>query len=119
MVKIDLDFQKNFEKHKEGLKNEEILERVRLYEKQWRHNRFLFIGLTLIGNILIIIPGGLESSGLFWGFKFSGLFWGVFGMILLLHNEISTQIRLGHLHNYWISNNQFEAEIRKSEAADL
>jgi hypothetical protein len=48
-----------------------------------------------------------------------GLFLAVTGVIQIALNRISTQIKLSIIYITWINKKRFEAEIRKSEAADL
>jgi hypothetical protein len=109
----DFDFVKNFEKHKEGLTNEEILEGVRETEKNYRKFRVIYLIMTLAGLISIVIGPDSTKPLLV------GLLMGVGGLILMMHNVTAMQIRISNLYNNWVSNNRIEAEIRKSEAADL
>ena len=113
MGKWDFDFVKNFEKHKEGLKNEEILERVRQVEKDFRSKQ-LISSMVCIAGVFLILLCPVASE-----FLFGGILCYLTGVITMIQNNIIVKVSLYHLYNYWISNNRFEAEIRKSEAADL
>ena len=101
------------EHFKEELTSEEILKKVKQTEiYYWIYVLFAFI-LILVGVSKIFQSSSNNPQALF------GLFLAVTGSIIILWNKLQMQIKLSMLYTIWIRNNQIEAEIRKSEAADL
>ena len=101
-----------FEKLKE-LTREDILKQVRKTEIVYWVSLVIFVILIIVGVWKIFQPSANNSNALF------GLLLAVTGVIQIAVIKLSTQIKLSMLYTMWINNIRFEAEIRKSEAADL
>ena len=101
-----------FETLKE-LTREDILKQVRKTEIVYWVYVAIFVILVIVGVWKIFQPSANNSNALF------GLLLAVTSVIQIALIKLSTQIKLSMLYTTWINNIRFEAEIRKSEAADL
>ena len=101
-----------FEKLKE-LTREDILKQVRKTEIYYWVYVVIFVILVIVGVSIMFQPSSNNSKALF------GLLLAVTSVIQIALIKISNQIKLSMLYTMWINNIRFEAEIRKSEAADL
>ena len=101
-----------FEKLKE-LTCEDILKQVRKTEIVYWVYLVIFVILIIVGVWKIFQPSANNSNALF------GLLLAVTSVIQIALIKLSTQIKLSMLYTMWINNIRFEAEMRKSEAADL
>lgn len=101
-----------FEKLKE-LTCEDILKQVRKIEICYWVYVVIFVIFIIVGVSIIFQSSAINSKALF------GLLLAVTGVIQIAWMKLSMQIKLSLLYTTWINNKRFEAEIRKSEAADL
>ena len=101
-----------FEKLKE-LTRDDILKQVRKTEIVYWVYLVIFVILIIVGIWIIFQPSANNSNALF------GLLLAVTSVIQIPLIKLSTQIKLSMLYTMWINNIRFEAEMRKSEAADL
>ena len=101
-----------FEKLKE-LTREDILKQVRKTEIVYWVYVVIFVILIIVGVSKIFQPSANNSNALF------GLLLAVTSVIQIALIKLSTQIKLSMLYTMWVNNIRIEAEIRKSEAADL
>lgn len=105
------NWSKNF---KEQPTCEDILKKVKKTEILYWIWMLISVVLTLVGISMIIQSPANDTKQLI-----MGLFTGVVGMILIVYMKLWLQIQLSMYFTIWDSNNRIEAEIRKSEAADL
>ena len=101
-----------FEQLKE-LTCEDILKRVRKTESYYWVYVVTGVIFIIVGVSIIFQPSANNSKALF------GLLLAVTGVIQIALIKLSTQIKLSMLYTMWVNNIRIEAEIRKSEAADL
>jgi hypothetical protein len=101
-----------FEKLEE-LTCEDILKQVRKIESYYWAYLVIAVIFSAVGVSIIFQSSANNSKALF------GLFLAVTGVIQIAWMKLSMQIKLSLLYTTWINNKKFEAEIRKSEAADL
>ena len=92
---------------------EDIPKQVRKIESYFWVNVVIDSILIIVGGSIIFQSSANTSKALL------GLFIAVSGMIQIAWIKLSTQIKLSLIYITWINNKRFEAEIRKSEAADL
>ena len=109
---LTFNWADRFEKLKE-LTREDILKQVRKTEIVYWVYVVIFVILIIVGVFKIFQPSSNNSNALF------GLLLAVTSVIQIALIKLSTQIKLSMLYTMWVNNIRFEAEIRKSEAADL
>ena len=93
---------------------EDILKKVKSTEIIGWSCLLISLALTFGGLLMIILPPVSNIKVLL-----LGLFTAVFGGINIVYFKLWGQIRITALYTIWESINRVEAEIRKSEAADL
>lgn len=101
-----------FEKLQE-LTCEDILKQVSKSESYYWAYLIIAVIFSAVGVSIIFQSSANNTKALF------GLFLAVTGVIQIAWLKLSMQIKLSLLYTTWINNKRFEAEIRKSEAADL
>ena len=95
------------------LTREDIPKQVRRIESYFWVNVVIASILIIVGGSIIFQSSANNSEALF------GLLVAVSGVIQAAWIKLSTQIKLSLIYTAWTNNIRFEAEIRRSEAADL